>query len=198
MKIDILRQIDQNSYIKPYNATSVLSMNMVDTFNVYETNLLSISFYIFELKNLNERIVNIEMQLKKAEEKLQNNIVLYIDNVTNYEIKKFISSQIPFITSKGDYFIPFLALKMKMETEKVKKQLYSDKFSPNSQLLFLYMLYSDDYEFDNKSIIKHLQMNEMSFSRAVNDLLNKKLLKYKVSGKTGRKRSRLCPMGYGI
>ena len=185
---DILEQIDPKSYIKSYDATKVLSMNMLDTFYVYEANLLSTNFYIFELKNVDERIANIEMQIKTAEEKLQKNVVLYIESVTNYEAKKLIFSQTSFITSKGEYYIPFLALKMKMETEKVKKQLYSDKFSPNSQLLFLYMLYSHDNEFDNKNIIKALQMNEMSFSRAVNDLMNKKLLKYKISGKTGRKK----------
>ena len=106
---DILEQIDPKSYIKSYDATKVLSMNMLDTFYVYEANLLSTNFYIFLLINVDERIANIEMQIKTAEEKLQKNVVLYIESVTNYEAKKLIFSQTSFITSKGEYYIPFLS-----------------------------------------------------------------------------------------
>lgn len=186
INIDILRQIDEQSHIKLYNASKVLSMNLLDTFIVYELSLLSTTFYMLELKKENERILNIEKQIEMIKEKLKKDIVIYLENATAYEIKQYILRKIAFITNKNDYYLPFLALKMKLENSKSKIEVFSEKFSPHSQLLFLYMLYSDKNEFNNKDIIQKLEMNEMSFSRAVNDLINKKLLRYNLAGKTGR------------
>ena len=112
--------------------------------------------------------------------------VLVLDEASPYMIKKLLKDKTAFVISGTQISLPFLAARIKKERVHATKDFSS--FAPGTQLVFLYLLYSDDDVFFQENVSVALGISSMTAARAMNDLVSLGLLSFHIAGETGRKK----------
>lgn len=119
-----------------------------------------------ELKGAKFKPSSKEITLKDANE----NIVLGFQTLASSQRRALVENNISYISENEQLFIPFLGSYFtKCQENQMSKPI--DKFSPSSQLLALYMIYSEKSKRINKSeVAKRIGISAMAITRAVRDL----------------------------
>lgn len=110
-----------------------------------------------------------------------NQIVLLLDDISPYQRKALIKEKIPFVVKDSQIFLPFLGIVLQ---ERFKKSLQKiDKFTPNTQLIFIYWFYNlIDTKVTATSIARMLGIPVMSANRAFIELVSTGLFNYEIDG----------------
>lgn len=98
----------------------------------------------------------------KIEELTSLKTVLCIDSITPYQRKALIEEHIPFVVKNSQIYLPFLAICL---SEKYNQKADIEKFSPITQLVFLYIFYNN-VQMTATEISEKLHCTIMSASRA--------------------------------
>ncbi|SKB93285.1 hypothetical protein SAMN06296386_109119 [Lachnospiraceae bacterium] len=183
----IREYIDEDASCADYNkeARRLFSLQLAGTFEYY-------IFHVF-----NERFLVIRPVESIAVSKLQGMVQIVEDKtgmcvatafneLNPYAIKKMLKERMAFIVPGKQISLPFLALCIKNERKRIRKEI--KKFSPGTQLVFLYLLYSDNTDFDIDQVINNLSVSKMTAVRGLNDLYELGLLTFDTAGQTGRKK----------
>ena len=117
--------------------------------------------------------------IRKIEEFTDTKVVLKLDSITGYQRKALIDEKIPFVVNDSQIYLPFLAICL---TEKYKKIMLPEKFTPSVQLVFLYLFYNNA-EMTETEISEQLNCTNMSASRAYKMLVDCGLFDYKYKGR---------------
>ena len=129
-------------------------------------------------------------QLKKwsnaISEKSNMPVVLVFDSISPYATKKLLMDHVGFVVVGKQISLPFLATYIKNERRVPKKEIR--KFSPVTQMIFLYALYSDEAEFTLKKIADELDISDMSATRGMRELTQLGMFDMSIGGVTGRKK----------
>lgn len=104
----------------------------------------------------------------KIEELTSLKTVLCIDSITPYQRKALIEEHIPFVVKNSQIYLPFLAICL---SEKYDQKSDIEKFSPITQLVFLYIFYNA-VKLTATEISKKLHCTIMSASRAYKELMD--------------------------
>ena len=120
----------------------------------------------------------------EAKTGMQTAIVM--DEASPYTIKKLLGDRIGFVVPGKQMSLPFLAMQIKNQKPHIKKDIKS--FSPSTQMIFLYILYSQDDDFSLEAISSVLKISSMTATRGMRDLSDLGLLSYDITGQTGRKK----------
>lgn len=155
------------------------------------------SFDYYELRIMNVNTLLIRPVEKQTVRRFQNWMhqiegfsgmyaILWLDQATPYMIKKMLAERIAFIMPGRQINIPFLVMTVRTEKEKLHKTIL--KFSPCSQLIFLFVLYSENNEFSIEELASVLNISKMSAQRGLSELENLGLMFHVIGGKTGRKK----------
>ena len=107
------------------------------------------------------------------------NAILDLDKITPYQRKALINDRIPFVVNGTQLYLPFLAISL---TEKYNKTEKTEKFSPVTQLVFLYAYYKKEF-LPVTELSKILGYSVMSINRAYNELISCNLVKFQVKGR---------------
>ena len=103
---------------------------------------------------------------KKQREKIKQitnlPVVLQLKNITQYQRKTLLNEHIPFIVENSQIYIPFLAISL---TEKFYEIKEIEKFTPITQLVFLYLFYFKD-TISATDLAAKINCSAMSVSRA--------------------------------
>lgn len=105
-------------------------------------------------------------------------VVLNFNRITPYQRNVLISNNIPFIVDESQIYMPFLAICL---TEKYEKTVKIEKFSPITQLVFLYLFFYKHYV-TVTDLSKILCYSSMSIHRAYLALVECGLYQYSVDG----------------
>ena len=124
---------------------------------------------------------------KLIEEKTGIPAALALEEISPYASHRFIMDRVGFVVPGKQLSLPFLVLRIK--TEKLRKTKEIKKFAPAAQLVFLYILYSDQDKFCLETLSEELSISPMTATRAARDLADAGLLDVDVAGKTGRKKT---------
>lgn len=120
---------------------------------------------------------------KKHKQKLEEltglKVVLDLKNITQYQRSALIKENIPFIVDNSQIYLPFL---MTCLTEKYTEKQAVNKFTPLTQLVFLYIFYNN-CSMTATEISKKLGCTVMSANRAYTALVNSGLYSYKSDGR---------------
>lgn len=116
-------------------------------------------------------------------------IVLQLKSITQYQRKTLIEEHIPFVAEGSQIYLPFLAIYL---TEKYQEITEIEKFTPITQLVFLYLLYHKE-KITATDLANRINCTTMSVSRAYKVLLDTALFhaescgvkKYLVPGSKG-------------
>lgn len=115
----------------------------------------------------------------KIEELTSLKAVLCIDNITMYQRKILIEEHIPFVVKDSQIYLPFLVVCL---TEKYNQKTDIQKFSPMTQLVFLYIFYNN-VKLTATEISGKLNCTVMSVSRAYKALTDCGLFDYVKEGR---------------
>lgn len=94
-------------------------------------------------------------------------VILELDHITPYQRKVLIENKIPFVANNIQLYLPFLAISL---TEKYNSIRKIDKFSPVTQLVFLYTYYKNRTSLYADELAKEIGYSVMSVHRAFKEL----------------------------
>ncbi|MDO5441644.1 MAG: MarR family transcriptional regulator [Bacillota bacterium] len=126
----------------------------------YSVALYDVSFIVAEVDE-NEKFTAAAYKKQAAQlaDAYSLNVAFSFKNMTKSQRNSFISNTIPFICDENQVFLPFLGIALN-EMFRVKKQCNIEKMMPVTQLLFLYLAYSD-----SDDVIKSIAANDLGLSR---------------------------------
>lgn len=108
-------------------------------------------------------------------------IVLLLDEITPYQREALIKNKIPFVVKNSQIFLPFIGIVLQEKFKKSFRQI--DKFTPSTQLVFIYWFYNFiDSKVTATVIAKMLDIPVMSANRAFIDLVSTGLFNYEIVG----------------
>ncbi len=181
------KSIDEKSEMEKWNAKEYLNIQLAGNYDFFLVHSVGNTFLLAK-PIMDYSIAKIKVQIQRIEEKSGYDVALLLENPTAYKIKKMIESKIPFVTVDKQMFLPFMALDIKKSnTVKIVDQ-EREKFTAAMQLVYLYILYSEDHEFLIVDVAKKLKISEMTVSRAIAKLSQMGIISEDISGKTGRKK----------
>lgn len=105
--------------------------------------------------------------------------VLELKSITPYQRKALIEQHIPFVVQDYQIYLPFLAIAL---TEKYKKKQEIVKFTPITQLVFLYLFYNN-VKLTATDIAVNFNCTAMSVTRAYKALTDCGLFSYECDGR---------------
>lgn len=176
--------IDDEITIKPYQNDESFSMMLRDNFNFYQMNILSQLCLLIEVNHKLPEVDKLQKQLNQISTITNQEIVLLIKEISAFRRKSLIKNKISFVIENGQMYLPFLGLDLKRVNPitNVKKKF----FSIPAQIAYQYFLFNKDIEINASDYASIFSVNNMTASRALNELYDANLLKYKIEGKTGR------------
>ena len=188
--IDCLKKyIDDEVSVKKWNneAKKMFSLEIASSFNFYLLNLLQTEFILLE--PLEEYTAEkLEKDLRFIESKTQYFCAFGFKNISSYMIKRFLKDKIAFAVEDNQFSIPFLALKIKMVLHEKRIINSIERFTPLNQLVYLYLLYSEEKVFSINDLSDKLNISTMSILRAMNNFENLGLVYSDIGGATNRKK----------
>ena len=124
-------------------------------------------------------LASCKKQLDKLTALFGCHAVLCLKSITPYQRKHLTEEHIPFVVEGTQIYLPFLAICL---SEKYKREITTEKFSPSSQLVFLYLFYRKE-KLTATELSKKIGYTAMSVSRAYAQLTAWGLYHYRVSGR---------------
>ena len=179
--------IDEEASCADYNkeARRLFSIQLAGMFEYYIFYVLDERFLVIKPV---EYITVSKLQgiVQTVEDKAEMCVAIAFNELNPYAIKKMLKEKMAFIVPGKQISLPFLALCIKNERKRIRKDI--KKFSPGTQLVFLYLLYSANTDFDIDQVINKLSISKMTAVRGLNDLYELGLLTFDTAGQTGRKK----------
>ena len=186
--LDYLKKnIDENASIKVWNARKRLSIQLAISYTYYYVVVLGEPFLLVEPIETTT-VQKIKKQIELIGDKTDMQVAVLLKYATMYRTKKMLEERIPFIAADKQMYLPFMALHIRKQAEKVKKSVSVDKFTPATQLIYLAMLYMNLEVYGTDKLAKKLNVSAMTVLRAVDELEQIGLGYYEIGGQTGRKK----------
>jgi len=117
-------------------------------------------------------------QYQKIKQITNLHIVLQLKNITQYQRSKLIEERIPFVVEGSQIYLPFLAISL---SEKFQEITEIEKFTPITQLVFLYIFYNKT-KMNATDMAQKIKCTTMSVSRAYKALIDCGLFRYESDG----------------
>lgn len=116
------------------------------------------------------------------EEQLQCNVAFSFDVMSKLQRDSLIKAKLPFISLPNQIYLPFLGVVLNDNYKKIK-QVNIEKMMPATQMLFLYLLYSQDDYVLKSDAADRLELTRTSMTRASEQLLAMNLIEQQRVGK---------------
>lgn len=186
--LDYLRNsIDTNAKIKIWDAKEYLNLQLASSYEYYLIEALDVCFLL--IKPLEESMIpKTKIQMQRICDKSSYEVALLLQSPTAYKVKKLLEERIAFVTIDKQMYLPFMAVHIKQSKEQIKEIEDREKFTASTQMIYLWILYSDKPKFATEELAKELGVSNMTVLRAMEELKRIQVIKLDVSGKTGRKK----------
>lgn len=186
--LDYLKvNIDGNASIKKWDAKATLSIQLANSYRYYQVVVLGEQFLLVEPLET-QTVQKTKIQLELITDKTDMHVAVLLKYATMYRTKKMLEERIPFIAADKQMYLPFMALHIRKQAEKEKKNTVIDKFTSATQLIYLAMLYMNLESYGTDELAKKLNVSTMTVLRAVDELEKIGLVYYEIGGQTGRKK----------
>jgi len=175
--------IDEQLTIKPWLKKNSFPIFLRDLYNFYEMTIIGTRCILLEVVDETPNVDQLQKHIKQVKNLTDYQIVLFYKDITRYRRKSLIENRIPFVIEDGQMYLPFLGLDMKKAEEHIEEV---KGFTTSAQIAYLYFLYHKQNIVNTTEFAKKLGFNEMTASRALNDLYHARLIAYEIGGKTAR------------
>ncbi len=116
----------------------------------------------------NWRLPTVKKQLKNFQSMCEYPCALCLEGLTALQRRNLLENNIPFISTSQQVYLPFWGCSF---FERFKAEVpAAEKMTPGTQLIFLYLYYSDKPKVNLTQIAGELQLSKATCNRAINDL----------------------------
>lgn len=165
-KKDVLKVFGLTIKTEGWNKQNKLPLYISELFEIKNANILDKRCLLLIPINELGTISALKKQISRIKSVDNVEIILKLNNLSNYRKEVLIENKIPFITNK-QVFIPFLGAIL---CDKDEDEYTFDKFTYSAQILFLFCLYNNSKQLYISNISKLLPFTAMTLSRAVKQL----------------------------
>ena len=125
-------------------------------------------------------------QIEKYKQAFSQPTAFFFENTTAIQQKALIENRIPFLANPTIVFLPFLGIAMQQRRKSSSEySVQKEKMSPQTQLLFLYMLYKvKDAYVSRTQAAQDCGLNVMAVSRSGKELASYGLIKQEEHGRS--------------
>ncbi len=127
------------------------------------------------------RLPTVKKQLQNFQSICEYPCALYLEGLTVLQRRNLVENNIPFVSSSQQVYLPFWGCSF-FERFKVEKPA-AEKMAPGTQLVFLYLYYSDKPKVNLTQIAEDLQLSKATCNRAINDLTASGLVEQNAEGR---------------
>jgi len=179
--------IDENAEMQEWNAKKHLSLYLAGCYDYWLVTLLGEQILLMAPVE-DFLVARSKKHMSKIKEITGYETVLCFKELSFYLAQKMMKERMSFIAVDRQMYLPFLALQIRLDMKRKAENVEREKFTPSAQLVFLYMLYSDESAFGLQETAEALGITSMSVLRAMNELKAIGVITEKTAGKTGRKK----------
>lgn len=176
--------IDENVVIEKFNELKDVPLVYKNNFIFYKFSIFKKDFIIVEAIEEIPEVELLKKQLNKTGEITNKEVILYSAKISLYRRYIYIKNRISFMTGDGQIFIPSLGVLFKKTSKELNEEI--DKFTPSVQQAFLYFLNNNLEKITATEYAKISGYTKMTASRILSDLYLKKLIDYRIGGRTNR------------
>lgn len=177
--------VDNNAVIEEWDAKKQFNMHITASYQFYKVRLLDIEFIVIK-PEIEIPINTLQIQMVQIQKKVNMPVVVMKETLTRFAKKKLIEKRIPFLIMDKQMYLPFLGMDLNMQVKQEKE--VRSKFSPTTQLIYLYLLYQKEENITLEEIANILGISIMTASRGFSILKQLNLVRCEIGGKTGRKK----------
>ncbi len=180
------KSIDDHASICKWDSKNKLSLYLVGSFQYYMVTIVDANFLLV-CPYEQQTVQKLKTQIALIEEQVNIPVALFLQELSGYRIKKMLQERIPFV-SVNQLYLPFVSLHLNKVKYNASDNPYHEKFTPATQLIYLYILYAQKKEFEVEELTEKLNISSMTTVRGMNELKRIGIVNYKIGGKTGRKK----------
>lgn len=181
----VRQTIDEQAQIRLWGEPRKIPLYLQEIYNMYEITMLGESFLLAKVFGSSPDIDTMEKHAKKLCDLTGLPVAFLFKSVSRYRLRSLFSNRIPFMVEDAQMFLPFLGINVK-QPPKIVHTVERNKFSPSTQFVYLYFLYTKNIEINATRLAKELNFTMMTACRALQHLEEIGLLTYRVGGHTGR------------
>ena len=153
---------------------------------MYRVEIEGIAFILVQVKEQEPfGLVALKKQREIYIEQFQCNMAYYFDTMTRTQRDGLLKNKIPFVSSLGQIYLPFLGLVLN-ENFKKEKKIKTEKMMPVTQTLFIYLLYQKESYVLKSVVADILGFTRTSITRASEQLIAMNLIEQEKVGKEVR------------
>ncbi len=186
--VECLRlNIDDNVLLQKWEAKKKLSLKLAGDYEYFLVQLLGEEFLLVRPYE-QQTIKKIKLQLSLIEEQANMPVAVILEKTTVYIMKKMLQEKVPFVAVDQQMYLPFMALYIKKQRNILMETVVHEKFTPATQMIFLFILYSEKEIFCIEELSEQLSISSMTVVRGMDELKRIGLVDYEIGGQTGRKK----------
>lgn len=171
-------------YVSDEEKTMTLPLIYKSMYHFFSGTILNEECIFFERRNYDESNLFIEESLNKhidaIQRKYSEKLIFVVNHLTTKERQILINYQISFIAPYDQVFLPFVYFINQPQKKRAASVKVISKLTPTSQQILFYSLYKYILTFDEiihkKEIIDQLKISNMTFTRAMNELIQLKIV----------------------
>ncbi len=173
------KHLGTDIFYKSFNHNKDVPSYLINSYDYLLLKLFNVDSLFVKPKDFN--LNTYKKHLLKLSSFYDYQIVLLLDEITPYQREALIKNKIPFIVKESQIFLPFIGIVLQEKFKKSFRQI--DKFTPSTQLVFIYWFYHFiDSKVTATIIAKMLDIPVMSANRAFIDLVSTGLFNYEIDG----------------
>ena len=185
-KNDVIKEFAMDQYIKSVLGYDIqkLSYTLPPKMPQYLLNNYSFQKYLIGAQEclfvapIEFSFTGYKKQCQKIKQVTGLPIVLQLKSITKYQRQVLIEEHIPFVVENSQIYLPFLAISL---NEKFQEAEEIEKFTPITQLVFLYLFYHKE-KISATELAQKVKCTPMSVSRAYKALVDTGLFYAENSG----------------
>ncbi|SHM84539.1 hypothetical protein [Fibrobacter sp. UWB7] len=176
-----------DSEVKQAQKPKELPMYLTSNRDFFDVNICGMNFTAIVPNNGETFSAEaLSKQIEKYKQAFSQPTAFFFENTTAIQQKALIENRIPFLANPTIVFLPFLGIAMQQRRKSSSEySIQKEKMSPQTQLLFLYMLYKvKDAYVSRTQAAQDCGLNVMAVSRSGKELASYGLIKQEEHGRS--------------
>lgn len=183
------RNVDSAATVEELDASDRVSPFLLGEFGIYEAHVLGRCLYIAECLYEPVDFDALSRQVPALTRALGSEVVPYLRRVERGIRRSLIEDRQAFLCENGDLYLPSFGLVLTEAAARLQAPHHA--FTAADQAVFLYGLYAEC--FTAADVIAATGLSTATVSRALQNMVNARMVDYGVGGRTGRRKEFFKP-----
>ncbi|MCT4612594.1 MAG: hypothetical protein N4A47_04410 [Clostridia bacterium] len=189
--------LGENVFLEDINY-NLLPLIFKDKYDIKKIRVLKKEFILVSVVDQNFTVVKIVKHLNKIENIMEKKPILVVDNLSRYKRSELIKKRIDFIQIDRQIYLPSIYVELEEVRNRNIKNEIKEAFTPSEQAIYLTFLYNEKIEYEANELLDKFGYSLMTVTRALNSLVDRNILKYRIGGYNQRTKIYSLALNEGI